>query len=138
MPSPSELELVRQIHLTRINSKSEPNEDLEAEILRRFHLEPPDAIRWTFETWRDDSQWFPAVSDVRKLFDRWHREKREAAEIEAKRREKEAIEQARREGKLLDFADVVKQMRETLNIQPEPEHVRRQREFTLRMQRGRS
>jgi hypothetical protein len=72
------------------------------------------------------------------LFDRWHREKREAAEIEAKRREKEAIEQARREGKLLDFADVVKQMRETLNIQPEPEHVRRQREFTLRMQRGRS
>jgi hypothetical protein len=130
------VELVRQIHLTRINSKSEPDDDLEAQILRKFHLEPPDAIRWAFETWTDQFQWFPAICHIRSLIDRWHRDKREAAEAEARRREKAALEQARTEGKLVEFADLVKELQSKLDSEPEPEHVKRQRQFRQRMERA--
>lgn len=126
------------MHLTTLNSKSEPNRELTGEFLRVFWNEPPEAIEWAFRAWRNESSFFPAIADIRKLLHAWHRDEREKAEAEKRRAEREAIEQARKEGKLLDFAAIVKQMRETMNSQPEPEHLKREREFRRRMERSKS
>jgi len=125
-----------QVHLTALNSKSESDAGLAQEFLRSFWAEPPEAVEWAFRSWRDASPFFPAISEIRALVDRWHREKREAAEAEKRRAEREAIDQARREGKLVDFADLRKELANTLAAQPEPEHTKKQREFQHRMQRA--
>lgn len=108
---------------------------LTAEFDRVFSRESPEAIQWAFQVWREASPFFPAISDVGKLLKEWHRKDQERAEAAAKREEKARIEEARERGELTDFADVVKQMREILNSQPEPEHMKREREFRERMAR---
>lgn len=125
-----------QIHLTALDAKSEPEPALVAEFDDVLSGEPPEAIKWAFRTWRDQSKYFPAISEIRKLIERWHREQRETAEAEKRRAEREAIDRARREGKLIDFVDVVRQMNQVVATAPEPEHVKRQREFNHRMQRA--
>jgi hypothetical protein len=120
--------------LTALNSKSESDAGLAQEFLRSFWAEPPEAIEWAFRTWRGSSPFFPAISEIRALVERWHRERHEAAEAEKRRAEREAEEQARREGKLVDFVDLQKQLAEAMKSQPEPEHIRKQREFRLRME----
>jgi hypothetical protein len=122
-----------QVHLTTLNSKSEPDSELTREFLRVFWNEPPSALEWAFRKWREESPYFPAISELRKLLDGWHRNQREQEEGEALRREKEAVEQARSEGNVVEFANLVKDLREILDAQGEPEHERRLREFNERM-----
>ena len=124
-----------QIRLTALNSKSESDAQLAQEFLRCFWAEPPEAVEWAFRAWRDESPYFPAILDIRKLIASWHRQQREQADATARRQEKAQIEELRERGELVEFADIVKRMRETLNSQPEPEHLRREREFRHRMQR---
>jgi hypothetical protein len=120
-----------------MNAKMTLDEEglLMAEFDRVFSRETPESIRWAFQVWRDRSPFFPALSEVRTLIAEWHRSRREAAEAEASRREKVAIEKARKEGKLMEFAEVVKHLQEITAAHPEPEHLKRHREFNLRMQR---
>lgn len=107
-----------------------------AEFDREFSSEPPEALEWAFKAWRRDSPFFPAISEICKLLAGWHREKREAVEADKRRAEREAIEQARKEGKLLDFVDVVQQVKQVLEATPEPEHMKRLREFRQRLERA--
>jgi len=124
-----------QMHLTALNAKSEPDPALVAEFDDVFAEESPDAIKWAFRIWRDQSSFFPAISDIRKLVESWHREKREIAEAENRRAERKAEEQARREGKLVGITDIQTQLRAVMAAQPEPEHMRRHRQFQQRMKR---
>jgi hypothetical protein len=127
-----------ELFLTAENANMTVSEERAAEFARVFSREAVESLSYAFRAWREQTQFFPAISQIRGLVDHWHRQEREADAIEARRQERGAIEQARKQGKLLDFADVLKRMRETLKTQPEPEYVKRQRAFTLRMQRGRS
>jgi hypothetical protein len=77
----------------------------------------------------------PAILDITDLLRDWHRNERWMREERQKSEERKRLEEARARGEVMEFADVLKQMRETLKTQPEPEHVKRQREFRLRMQR---
>jgi hypothetical protein len=121
---------------TAENAKTNPSEELLDEFWDLFENEPPAATKWAWRTWRADSGWWPPVSEILKLYRQWHREKREAASAEAKRREKEAIEQSRQEGNLVDFAVIAKEMKERIATMPEPEHIKRQRKFEERMRRS--
>jgi hypothetical protein len=124
--------------MTAANAKATVDSLLSAEFDRVFSNEAPEAIEWAFRVWRDESPFFPTILDIRKLLASWHRKQREQADTKAKRQEKAEIEEMRKRGELVDFADIVKQMRETLNSQPEPEHLRREREFRHRMQRNKA
>jgi hypothetical protein len=127
-----------QMILTAANAKATVDPMLVAEFDCVFSAEPADAIEWAFRTWRNKSAYFPAISEIRELLNDWHRGKREQAELKARQDEKRRLEEARKRGELVDFTDILKKFRETMDIQPEPEHVKREREFRLRMERGRS
>ncbi len=122
-----------QMHLTALNAKSEPETELAAEFARLFSGEPVEAIEFAFCKWRETSQFFPAISDLRVLIKRWRTERREGEKHEVEQAEKAAIERARREGKLVSFAECMQKLREQLKSIPEPEHERRERAFRLRV-----
>ncbi len=124
--------------MTAANAKATVDSLLSAEFDRVFSGEAPEAIEWAFRVWRDEAPFFPTILDIRQLLASWHRKQREQADAKTKRQEKAEIEEMRKRGELVDFADIVKQMRETLNSQPEPEHMRREREFRHRMQRNKA
>lgn len=122
-----------QMHLTALNAKSEPETELAAEFARLFSGEPVEAIEFAFCKWRETSQFFPAISDLRVLIKRWRTERREGEKHEVEQAEKAAIERARREGKLVSFAECMQKLREQLKSIQEPEHERRERAFRLRV-----
>ena len=124
-----------QMVMTAANAKATVDSLLAAEFDRVFSGEPPQAIEWAFRAWRDESPYFPAILDIRKLIAGWHRKQREQAEEMTRRAERSKIEELRKRGELVEFSDIVKLMREKLDSQPEPEHMKREREFRLRMQR---
>jgi hypothetical protein len=121
---------------TADNANMTVSEERMAEFMRVFSGEAPEPIIYAFRSWRAQFQFFPAECHIRGLIDRWHREKREAAEAKARRREKEAVEQARKEGKVLEFPDLVKELQSKLDSAPEPEHVKRHRQFRQRVERA--
>jgi hypothetical protein len=133
--TPSQQTLVIQLDLTAANAKSSPDVELLKEFKRVFEGEAPEVIEWAFRSWRDECPFWPAVSDIRKFVARWHGEKREAVEAEKRRAEREAIEQARKDGKLVEFSEIVKGLKEKAKSMPDPEHITRNREFGQRMQR---
>lgn len=106
------------------------------EFVEEFSSEPEEAILWAFKMWRRQSRFTPTICDMYALFGQWHREKHETAEAEKRRAERGAEEQARREGKLVGIADIQQQLAQALQSQPEPEHLRKHREFRLRMERA--
>src|ERR1017187_3584546 len=84
--------LLSEIHVTRMNAKAEPDDLLEAEFLRCFCTEPDEAVQWAFREWRENSPFFPSISDVIELIDFWHaarRRDREQVETEERRQEME-------------------------------------------------
>jgi hypothetical protein len=111
--------LVKQIFLTRLNSKSEPADDLEAEILRKFHREDPEAIEWVFDAWREQSPFFPSISDIRKLLFDYRRGVREQEELKARMDEKLLLEERRQQGQVVEYGEVLKQLREIAAKVPE-------------------
>src|SRR5689334_17679298 len=72
-----------QMHLTALNAKSEPEAELVSEFDRIFSRESPDAIQWAFQTWREKSPFFPAVSEMIALVKEFKRGQREQAELKA-------------------------------------------------------
>jgi hypothetical protein len=127
----TEATLLVQMHLSALNAKSEPEKELGKEFLRVFANEPPQAIEWAFQAWRDKSPYFPAVSDIRSLLKDWRRGERERIELESKMQEKFLLEERSRQGQLVDFAEVVNQMQTIANLETEP--TKRERTFRDRM-----
>lgn len=121
------------MHLTALNVKSEPESELVAEFDRRFSKEPAVALAWAFEAWRDESRFFPAVADIRKLLRDWHRGQRERKELEEKLDQQFRLDQARQRGEILSYPELLKLLREDATKMAEPEHVTRMKKFRTRM-----
>lgn len=122
-----------QMHLTALNAKSEPEEELVSEFDRALSKEPPAAIEWAFVAWRDRSPFFPAISDIRKLLNEWRRAERERQELESQMEEKFLLEERRRQGQVPNFADVVKQLQAVADG-AEPEFMKKQKQFRQKME----
>lgn len=68
---PQEIMLGKEMELTRQNSKVEVETGLAAEFYRVFAEEKPEAIQWAFRKWRDQSAFFPAISEIKSLLAEW-------------------------------------------------------------------
>jgi hypothetical protein len=134
---PQEITLLAELDLTAANAKTDLTTEQNREWLRLFGREPEEALQWAFRRWRARSRYMPAILDITDSLRDWHRNERWMREERRKSEERKQLEEARARGEIVEFGDVLKQMREILKTQPEPEHVKRQRAFTLRMQRGR-
>jgi len=112
--------LATQIHVTALNAKSEPEESLTDEFYRIFARETPEALQWAFQAWREQSPFFPAISDIRALLKDWHRGVRERLELERAMEEKFLLEERRRQGQLIDYRDVLQKLKEVCQLDSEP------------------
>jgi hypothetical protein len=98
--------LAAELKLTALNAKTDLDEFLVTEFSRALLDLPAEAIQASFRAWRNISQFFPAICDIRQgalVYMRTQAEIREEQE-RAKRRKDE--EQARSTGELVDFADI--------------------------------
>lgn len=98
--------LAKEIHLTRLNAKTEPDELLEDEFMRMFCVEPAEAVEFAFRERRERSPFFPAISDIVDLIGIWKRRKREADDEERRRAEQAETEHRRAKGECVDVAEV--------------------------------
>lgn len=121
----SQRTLAVEIHLSTLDSKSEPPSELVAEFARNFEEEQPTTIQWAFREHRLESKFFPSISEIRVLVERRRRELWEASEEERKCQERADREQARAAGKLVDVAEVREAIRETVKRFPAPPHIER-------------
>ncbi len=129
----SQRTLGHQINLTALNAKTDPEPELIAEFDRKFSNESPEALIWIFRTWRDQSRFFPAISDIRKLLADWKRGERERLELESRLEEKFLLEERRKQGQVPDFQEVVKQLRDVVERMPPPEHQLREMRYKQKM-----
>lgn len=120
------------MHLTALNAKSEPESELVAEFDRVFSRESPEAIQWAFQVWREQSPFFPAVSEIRKLVIDWHRGQREQAALRAQLDERFLLQEGRKRGEVLAFDEIVKQLKQVAD-EARPESEERERQFRHRM-----
>jgi hypothetical protein len=97
--------LLKQIDATAQNAKTELNSALSEEWMQEFEKHPPEAIEWAFRTWRHDSPFMPAISDIAQLLGMWHQRKREAAEDEQRRKDRE-------QGELVTWPQVLERFSE--------------------------
>lgn len=110
------------MHLTTLNSKSEPEPELAAEFGRVFAKESPTALEWSFRVWRDRSPFFPAVSDILALVKEWRRGEQERKELHDKLDQKFLLEEGRRQGQVPELAEVFQNLRavaaRSMDIEP--------------------
>lgn len=98
---------------------------LESEFMRRFHGEDPDQLRAAFEEHRDRSPFFPAVSEIVEIMRVRKARLRESTEVERRRQEREELQKARADGKLVDFADVRERITEIVKRMPDTPQLKR-------------
>lgn len=127
---PQEQSLLSELDLTATNSKTVLEPRLSAEFARVLADYPAEAIEAAFRGWRDVSPYFPAVSDIRQLCALWVQRKAEALQDEYQRLQQQELNAGRERGELIDFADIVKKLKEQCHDmpEPEPENVRRYRQ----------
>jgi hypothetical protein len=126
--------LAIQVHLTALNAKITLDEEglLTAEFDRVFSRESPEAIQWAFQVWREQSPFFPAVSEIRKLVLDWQRGQREQSALRAEMDQRFLLEEGRKRGEVLDFGETVKLLKEIAD-QAKPDSEERERRFQQRM-----
>lgn len=112
-----------------MNSKTNLDGDLVAEWLRVLGGESADAITWAFREHRTHSPYFPTFSEVFGLLREYRGKERDAAEERDKAKYRAEIDQARREGKLVDLAEVTNRIKKIAKGFPEPQATRRLREM---------
>jgi hypothetical protein len=117
------------MHLTAVNAKTEVEPELASEMVRKFDGQPTEAIREVFREWRDHSRYFPAISDLNQLFTAWHRRREMKVEKQNQIAERDAEEKARREGELLAYHEVLRQLAEVAKRMPESPTEKRWRKF---------
>lgn len=108
------------MHLTALNAKSEPESELVSEFSWQFAGEDPELIQSAFRAHRQESKFFPAISEIAELIAAEKKRRREAADLEAQRLERARTAQARAEGKLIDFASIRKLIADTVKRMPDP------------------
>lgn len=112
----SALTLAGELKLTAMNAKTDLDEQLVREFSRSLLDFDPECIREAFRAWRDESPFFPAVSDIRQLCRVWLRRKAEKELDAAIKQEKAKVEAARVRGDLIDFADIVKKLKDVAKM----------------------
>jgi hypothetical protein len=117
-----------QVNLTSQNTKLEVERELLTELDRVFGAEPPDAIEWAFRTWREESAFFPTVADIRRLVIRFHRLRREHAELLAQQQEREQLEEGRKRGEVVGLGDILPKLREVAEKMVMPAQHRQMRQ----------
>jgi hypothetical protein len=110
--TPSENALAREIHITRVNAKAEPDEFMDQELVRVLSGQPVEAIEWAFRTWRDGSPFVPAICEINELIQSWHRQKRQLEEEDKARLEKLATSAARERGEVVTWPQVLERFAE--------------------------
>jgi hypothetical protein len=129
----SQRTLGREINLTALNAKSDPSPELIAEFDRLFGKESPEALEWAFKAWRDQSPFFPPICEIRKLVREFQHGEREQRQLRAQMDERFLLEEARKRGELLEFGEVVQQLKDFVSKMPEPEHAKREKRFQQKM-----
>jgi hypothetical protein len=107
--------LLSELDLTATNAKTVIEPRIGKEFLRALADLPAEAIEAGFRAWRDESPFFPAISDIRQhalLWLRRHREE-QAEEAQARRRQEEA--EARERGELIQWPDVLKKFNDIVS-----------------------
>jgi hypothetical protein len=89
-----------------LNAKVEPSPVLSAEFFRVLRTEPAAAIEWAFRQWRDESDFFPTIHEVKELVATWHRAKADKDRARLEHEERERVKAAREKGELIDFATI--------------------------------
>ena len=108
------------MHLTALNAKSELEPELVSEFAREFDSEPPEAIAWVFQEQRKLSNFFPSIRDIGLLLNRWHKRTWMEQDMKQRLEEQRRIKQARADGKLLDFSEVMQELRASVRAMPQP------------------
>lgn len=124
----SQQTLAVEMHLTGLNAKSEPPSELAAEFDKKFGALPPEAIQWIFSQWRDISPFWPPISALRELLGQWRNEQ----EFLRQRAESRELREAREKGSLVEFADIVDQLKAIAKGMPEPETSKRVKDLRQR------
>lgn len=122
-----ERSLLSELDLTATNSKTVLEPRIGAEFVRVLGNFPAPAIEAAFRGWRDVSPYFPAVSDIRALCLLWIKRTAEAEEYGCQVNERKQTDAARERGELVNFADIVKQLKTQTHAMPESEHEKRNR-----------
>src|ERR1700740_241814 len=102
----SQQTLAVELNLTALNAKTLPASELTAEFDRVFSAEPRAAIEWAFRQWRNQSEFFPTVKNIRELIATWHRARADEKRAREEREEREQAKAAREKGQLIDFATI--------------------------------
>ena len=108
---------------------------MQGEFLRVFAATEADCLEWAFREWRQGSSYLPTIADIGKLIERYRQAQREEAEQFhqlGRRFWTQLLDRARNEGKLIRFGDVLRQFQENIARLPEPEAVRKRREYERR------
>ena len=127
--------LAVQMHLTTLNAKSEPEEELVAEFGRVFAKESPVVIEWVFRTWREQSQFFPAIADILKLVKEWRRGERERKELEKGLKDKFLLEEGRKQGQVPELVEIFQQLKDVAMKTMDVPTMQREAQFRERIQR---
>lgn len=116
------------MHLTGLNAKSEPPSELAAEFDRIFGALPPEVIQWIFGRWRENSPFWPPICGLNELLRQWRNEQ----ELLRQRAESREIREARETGSLVEFSDIVGQLKTIAKSMPEPQTSQRVRDLRQR------
>lgn len=121
LSKPSELTLLNELDLTATNSKTVMEPRLSAEFLRVLSDFPAEAVEYAFRAWRDESPFFPSVSEIRGLCQAWVRRKSEERELQERAEQRKEVAEARERGELVEWVDVVRKFKE-ISDAAKPEH----------------
>lgn len=104
---PQEITLLREMRLTAANAKIALSTELNEEFLRVLSDYPAEAVEAAFRGWRDVSQYFPPICDIRELANLWVRRKAEEREYAEQSQRREELEAARERGELIEWPHVL-------------------------------
>ena len=110
-----------------MNAKTEPHPDLVSEFIRKCGGQPEEAIAWAWDRWRELSPHLPAISDIHALLTIWRRNRWEQEEAERRAEDRRQMEEARARGELVDYPELVHEIKALVKRMPEPEHAQRLR-----------
>ena len=114
-----------ELHLSTLNSKTEPDSSMVAEFSREFENVLPDHIQWAFREHRRSSSFFPTIAEIWALINQRKRELVELLAENLRREERAETERARAAGELMDMADIKAKLADIVKRIPDsPAHVK--------------
>lgn len=117
--------------MTRQNAKAEVEAYLVKEFYREFAHVAADVLEWTFREHRRRSPYFPAISEIHGLLCEYRIMERNRNDVAEAERQRQEIAQARKEGRLVEFSDIVKQLKEVAKFPEAPSAARVRRQAQM-------